>query len=127
MKYKKFEMQPYLLPGRIDSNLARFIFQVRSSMIDLKGNFRHKYNDDINCMSCLRPEPEVQSHLFTCDVLSTLDIQQSGNTVTYTDLFSDDLEKQIQVTVILKERLKLREKIVKQRQQTLLKRGLVSQ
>ena len=45
---------------------ARIIFKVRVRMLDLKTNFKRKYELDLSCPFCLEGEESID-HIFTCN------------------------------------------------------------
>ena len=118
IQYETFEMQPYLRPNDITLSSARFHFQARSSMINIQGNFKSQFNSDkIFCQGCLnKNKEEKQSHIYDCYSLSSSEIMQSDDDHQYSQLFCDDLLKQLEVSAILKTRLEIRGKIIKERE-----------
>ena len=83
----------YFRDSRFTPDIARTIFKFRTRMVNVKNNFRNKYNQDLKCSLC---ELEVcdQSHLFRCDKLREAweDFQEK-----YDDLFCQDLNKLLAV------------------------------
>ena len=64
LSYKRLEAQNYLTS--LGSSEARIIFKVRVRMLDLKTNFKRKYELDLSCPFCLEGEESVD-HIFTCN------------------------------------------------------------
>ena len=117
IKYEKLQMQEYLKPNRISNNLAKFIFHARSSMLDIAGNYRSKYKNETHCRSCMdQTQSETQFHVFNCISLASSEVTSRGSSVQYFDLFNGDLEKQVTAASILQARLKMRDKIIKSRE-----------
>ena len=104
------DMQPYLKPNQITISEAKFIFSVRTRMLDLKTNFRNKYSD-VKCPNC--EEEDTQSHLLVCEK-----IVGPSSLITdipiYENIFGKNLEEILQVTRILWKNFKLRNKIKSQ-------------
>ena len=64
LSYKRLEAQNYLTS--LGSSEARIIFKVRVRMLDLKPNFKRKYELDLSCPFCLEGEESID-HIFTCN------------------------------------------------------------
>ena len=64
VKYKFFERQPYVT--KLTPKIARLVFKIRISMIDVKRNFKSKHVDDMTCRLC-GSEEETFDHLFRCN------------------------------------------------------------
>ena len=64
--YSNLKMQNYLKPSRvrISQNEIQTIFKLRSRVIDVKQNFRGKY-ENLECRSC-KSEEESQKHVYEC-------------------------------------------------------------
>ena len=104
IQHHSLQLQSYFSPDNvINVQLAKFIFQARSRMLDLRGNFKQKYrNNDLNCELGCKKE-ETQEHLLTCEMLddNSVSIPQ---VLKYDDLFSNQLEKQLKVACIMRDR-----------------------
>ena len=117
IEYNSLSMQQYLRPGTILNSTAKYHFKARSSMLDLRGNFKNNFKNDNFCQGCLnRSEPETQMHTYYCNSLSSSEIQTSN--VQYDDLFSQDSEKQLIVSQSLKKRIEKRNQLIKSREET---------
>ena len=110
-------MQPYLKPNDFTSTFSKFHFAARSSMINIRGNFKNQFGPEGNyCQGCLdKNEPESQMHIFQCISLGSSEII-GNNPPNYDDLFFDDVGKQVAVSKILKKRIEVREKLINSRQ-----------
>ena len=100
-------MQPYLKPNQISIIEAKFIFLVRTRMLDVKSNFKNKYHD-VTCPNCT--EEDTQSHLLFCDKLvgGSSIVREVPN---YSDIFESNLEKIVKVTRIMSNNFKLRNQL----------------
>ena len=109
IQHRKIGMASYLKPNQISIQEAKFMFTLRSRMLDIKCNYRGKYSDVI-CPSC-KQEDDTQQHLLVCSSLN-IDVVVAGSLPDYNDLFSENLSKQVQLSSILKacydERIKLK-------------------
>ena len=82
-------------------------------MLDIKANFRGKYKN-LYCEGCLDKNiEETQEHIFTCKALSTGEIAASK--ISYEDLLSQNIMKQITISEILKKRLNRRTELMNSR------------
>ena len=118
IQYKKFEMQPYLKANKISTEDARFHFKTRSSMINVRGNFKYQFNSEsLFCRACMRIDDiESQVHIYSCPSLSSSEIISNDDEQEYQDLFCDDLEKQLRVSAVLKKRRQRLEQIISERE-----------
>ena len=64
LKYEFLERQQYVT--KLPPKTAKLVFKIRTSMIDVKTNFKSKYADDMTCRIC-GLEEETFDHLFRCD------------------------------------------------------------
>ena len=89
------------------------LFALRSRTTNCKDNFKQKYkNDDLLCGLC-HQEKEDQPHLLKCDVLSRKlqTTQVSRNNAEYDDIFSEDINKQKEISTIYLQLFKLKSDI----------------
>ena len=106
--HNKLEIQKYLEGGQSSTLEGKFLFALRSRMLDLKQNYRGKECDNI--CPCCHQHKDTQEHLLECELLDSKN-SMVGSLPEYKDLFSDKLEKQVQVCRILKDRFNLRKQI----------------
>ena len=94
-------MQDYLCPNEISVDEAKFIFHLRTRMLDVKTNYSERYTDSL-CPSC-KIEEDTQKHLIECSKLDT-----DGDLVTklpeYDHLFSEKLDLKVSIAKIIKQR-----------------------
>ena len=81
-----------------------FVFAARSRVLDIHANFKVG-NDDIKCRKC-RKSDEDQRHLLKCPELSDRSIVQSSSTISYEDLFCNDIKKVEAIGKVLESKLK---------------------
>ena len=109
IQHRKIGMASYLKPNQISIQEAKFLFTLRSRMLDIKCNYRGKYSDVI-CPSC-KQDDDTQQYLLVCSSLN-MDGVVAGSLPDYNDLFSENLSKQVQLSSILKacydKRIKLK-------------------
>ena len=94
------------------SHLAKFLFQARTRMLDLKMNFKRMYkSEELSCpLEC--NELDTQQHLLICQKIQSK-VLANKSTPVYEDLFSKEVKKQVCIAAVLEERLKTRNKMVK--------------
>ena len=108
--HSTLDMQPYLKPNHITIMEAKFIFSVRTRMLDVKTNFKNKYND-LKCPNCM--EEDSQSHLLSCDKI----VSQSEIVTEipkYENIFGTNLDEILKVTRILSKNFKERNNLKSQ-------------
>ena len=100
-------MADYLTPNGITNSEAKFLFNARTRMLDVKSNFPGKHSDTL-CPLC-DEERDTQEHLLMCKELAL-----AGAVVTnlpnYEHLFEEGLNAKVYIASILKEKLSLRKK-----------------
>ena len=101
INHDEMELQDYLAPNELSTHEARFIFHLRSRMVDLKANFRGKHSDWL-CPLC-KCDEDSQQHLLVCPELNEED-ELVINLPNYNDLFSDNLEDKSNISRILRKR-----------------------
>ena len=107
------EMQPYLKNESMKVEEKKLMFWLRNRLIDVKMNFRKKYNGNLNCRLCEVTE-ESQSHLLNCIVvLNDENIKEALEGYTYDDLFLTNMKTQAHMVYVFQSILKLRSKMLK--------------
>ena len=112
INYKKLETQSYLLPSMMSMTQAKHIFMLRTRMLDTKDNYPNKYPDNL-CPICDDGiTKDSQEHVMFC--LNDSNQMIVNSDVQYTNLFSNDVNKQLQVSLIIAENFsKRKEKLRK--------------
>ena len=94
------------------------MFRLRNRLIDVKTNYRNKYNNDVQCHLC-KVREESQIHLIQCEIiLSDSDVKESIGNISYNDMFSTNPSTQKLVVNTWQKVLKLREIILKYQEQS---------
>ena len=91
---------------------VNLLHALRSRYINVKANFRSKYQDNLLCPLCLL-DIDDQKHILKCDVLNRKFKSKeilNGNT-KYEDIFADP-GKQKHITHLFNELLKIRNPLV---------------
>jgi hypothetical protein len=107
INHQSLNMQLYLEPNEMNIQESKFLFALRSRMVDVRANYREKHFITL-CPGC-KLEEETQEHLLRC-----INLQETGTVTTttpeYQDLFSCNLHKQVKIARILRTQFKLRNK-----------------
>ena len=82
----------------------QLLFKLRTRMIDVKANYPNLYKGELFCSLCDSNTIENQQHILICPSL----IVHSSTKIQYTDIFSDNTEKQIEAVKHWSKVLKLR-------------------
>ena len=95
------------------------LFKLRTSMLNVKGNFSHSY-EDISCDLCFGNEPQTQEHLLDCNaIIENCPQLYSNRNVSYGDLFEGP-KRQLRCTQLFKHIIDAKEKLEEQRNSDLL-------
>ena len=112
LQYEKLKIQSYLLPSNLaDVRLAKFVFSLRSRMLDIKCNYKSNHSN-LCCPIC-KNENDDQQHLLCCEGLK--DSSVVDKLPNYEDLLSNSFEKVIGIAHILKKQYETRKSILKDR------------
>ena len=103
--HKNIEIEKYLTGNNLSAQEGKFLFALRTRMLELRANYKEKYLD-INCPLCEESE-DTQAHMLHCSDLIT-----AGEIVKflpeYQNIFGTDFTKQIEVARLLMERYQKR-------------------
>ena len=91
IKYKKLEIQKYLLSDKISVKEAKLLFKIRTEMLDVRQNFKNKYidkskNDDYNekLLSC----PLCELHIDNAKNILKCSALDNNNNDNFDELYS---------------------------------------
>ena len=104
--YGKMEMQKYLYSDKLKSREAKFLFQLRTEMLDVRKNYETKYRNNMTCPAC-HSHTDTQQEILNCSALNT-----GNKTVKYSELFSKDLNIASSALKIYQNKWKKREEIL---------------
>ena len=111
--YDKFEMQKYLKSDALSNYEAKFAFQSRCRMLQVRTNYSQSYKEHF-CPICQnKNSKDTQSHLLHCEHLKSLNIVVA-DLPEYDQLFSNDVKKQVVIVKLLKKFYDKRVKIVEE-------------
>ena len=114
LRYKNHSMQSYLKSRNISIQLKKFMFLLRSRMLDVSANYPSKSASKF-CPLCRDEESlDTQEHLFSCiNVISEHKLIR--NIPMYSDIFGEDVDKMVEVATIMKENFRRRKDILKKK------------
>ena len=108
-------MMEAFLNENLSINEKKVLFSLRTRMIDVKTNYKNKYLFNMQCRLCdEKNEEESENHLINCNKImqhypgSTVDLLNAK----YENIFSQNIEEQIQVTKIYNLIFKTRSRLL---------------
>ena len=105
IKYSTFQSQEYLKTHMMNNHEVSLLFAPRSRTVkQFKANF--PFHSDKKCPMCGKEE-DSQDHCMTCEVTYPEGTRDSN--ILYSDIFSEDIEKQTAVTKLFSALLQRRE------------------
>ena len=115
--HTEMELQDYLSPtSGLVSLEAKFIFMLRTRMLDIKSNYQGKHTE-LSCPLC-ETETDTQQHILQCDKLK-IENELIKKIPEYDELFGRNLDSKIMISRIIKSRFQERNKILKERSKSL--------
>ena len=115
LHYEELRLQDYLTPGNnLSISDMRKIFQVRKRDISVRANFPNAYKST-TCQSAGCDKKETQEHVYTSGCWNNSDdvIKVNSSSTQYKDVFTNNVQKRIEVTNIIFERISIRNKIIR--------------
>ena len=100
-------MSDYLKPNGVVNSEAKFLFTLRSRMLEVRTNYPGRHTDT-QCPLC-EDESDTQEHLLVCRELATNGAVVM-NLPNYEHLFGEDLETKVNISRLLKEKFTQTEK-----------------
>ena len=110
LQFKSLKIQEYMLPNKLDLRMTKFVFLLRSRMLDVRCNFKNKYTD-VLCPLC-KADQDTQQHLMVCTVLD--DAEVVDKIPLYEHLLQSEPMKLSETASILKKKFERRQEILKQ-------------
>ena len=112
LKYSSLSIQNYLKSEYLSVQQRKFLSHLRGKMIKVRKNYSKMY-ESLFCPLCSSKGyllEENQKHLLDCVSLSNNSELDTGT--NYSDIFSDIPEKYENITVLLQQKLRLRDKLL---------------
>ena len=110
--YTELKTQGYIISSLFSNEEVSILFSLRSKMIKTKANFPSN-QQNLLCPLCQKHTDE-QKHIMHCDIITEQFTSKyaSRNTCTYSDIFSEDINKQKEVAYLFVKLLEIREMIL---------------
>ena len=113
--YNKYQCQEYLTSPIFNNESRSLLLRLRTRTVSgIKSDFKGVYTDTTCPLGC--GNPDTLQNILTCPVLisqhNTSEISRSK--IYHKDIFSDDLQKQKQVTELYRQLLQIRNEISSQ-------------
>ena len=105
LTYNELKMQSYLSTSKLSANDAKFLFKIRSRMLDVRTNFEGLYKNNLICQVCMS-HTDTQELILSCSALG------NNNQIKYNDIFSKNLDIVIPILKQFKVLWKKRETIL---------------
>ena len=93
VEHEKFQFQKYFQPSGSSIDEVKLLFQLRSRMVDVRINFKNKYDDTL-CPLC-KAADDSQEHVFSCTKLTTNKNFLIDGDIEYSHIFHSDVKKQL--------------------------------
>ena len=108
ISFQTLKCSTYLKSNIIGEKQAKVLFQFRTRMYQVKGNFKKQYLSNLYCDLC-KKELCTQKHLFECKILkNTIPELKNNQTVKYEHIFGNENE--------MNEAARLLQLIIKERE-----------
>ena len=107
-----FNLQSYLQTDRLTTRQKKLLFSLRTRSVDVKTNYRNMYQFNMQCRLCEKYE-DSERHYLECEkILNNIEFNSDLTNIKYEDIFSTDIQEQINVTKIFDQIFKLRRKLL---------------
>ena len=111
VEHEKFQFQKYFQPSGSSIDEVKLLFQLRSRMVDVRINFKNKYDDTL-CPLC-KAADDSQEHVFSCTKLTTNKNILIDDDIEYSHIFHSDVKKQLSSVRMFKSLWIERKKLLK--------------
>ena len=106
LSYSSLELQPYLKSDLLYNRTKKFLFRLRTRMVNVPHNFGKKKR----CKICFTGDDD-QCHLLKCLRIKLVYPELLQN-LNYNDIFDTDINKQAEIAKIIERAYRLREEII---------------
>ena len=111
VEHNDMKMETYLCPSDMTTQEAKFLFLLRTKMVDVKVNFKNMYQDKM-CPFCKSSE-DTQEHVLECSFLAQNNNILMSEKPDLKWIWSDDIKKQKEIVKIFRSVWKIQMKAVK--------------
>ena len=112
-EYSDLTIQKYLVSEILNVKQKKFLTHLRGKMVKVRANYSKMY-DNIFCPLCISSGENFEDspdHLLKCKILCNDKDIDTGT--EYMNIYSEEPRKFEEITVLLEQKFKLREKIIK--------------
>ena len=114
INYSNLKLQDYFIHSDMNIAQCNLLFALRARITPVKCNYRNKY-DDLSCPTCMDPSSEdSQLHLLHCKTLLSGENILVKNKLSYTDIYSSDVQRQAIIVKLFEALLQKRRKLLSQ-------------
>ena len=109
-KYRKLEIQKYMVSPIFSNKEVNLLHSLWSRTTDCEENFKQKYiNSNLLCILC-QEHNDDQQHVLRCRVIQSKFRSEHllGESAEYENIFSEDVNKQKEITALYLELFKTR-------------------
>ena len=113
VEYSNLSIQNYLKSEILDVQQKKFLTQLRGKMVKVRANYSKMY-ENIFCPLCIssgKNFEDSQEHLLKCNILCNDNDLDIGT--EYSDIYSEEQSKFKEITVLLEQKYKLRERLLR--------------
>ena len=110
LEYRKLECQNYLRSTELETREKKFLFQIRTRMIEVKANFKNNHSDILCPLGC--EDEDDQNHLLHCKKLIQNNNDITTGNIEYSDIFHEDISRQVRILRIINNLWKIRRNIM---------------
>ena len=112
LNYGCLKMQNYLGGSELETREKKFLFLLRTRMLDVKINFRN-HHSDLCCPLCGTSEDD-QKHNLECSVLLQNITDVATEKTNYDDIYVNNISKQVKILRIFMKLWKKKKNLMKQ-------------
>ena len=116
ISYTRLELQNYLAHPLLTIDQTKFLIAVRARMLFVRANYPNMQNEKFCplCTTELEKVLDTQEHLLDCKIINLNCTEIIQSDIKYEELFSDNVNKQAEVSLILENRFAMRKKLISQ-------------
>ena len=112
--FREFRIQEYVISHKLSSHQKKLLFQMRTSTFPVFMNIKFLVNDT-KC-PCCSLEEDTMSHQIECPVINKSTKCLSKISISIHQIFSSDVNKQVEVTLVFEEATMQRKKLLNKKQ-----------
>ena len=107
-----YKFQNYLQTNVLTTKQKQLLFSLWTRSVDVKTNYKNMYKFNLQCRLCEKYEDSERHYLVCEKILNNIDPSIELKTANYEQIFSSDIEEQVNITKIFYEIFKLRSKLL---------------